>query len=125
MAERSLTGVFDHRNFATQGLYPGLVSTRSVANLGHFEIQVIIEPVSQGGGGWAPVGLSYDKYRIRIIVTRKGKTWEYEQIVSSTTAKIVAKVLKKKVAEPTISVNSRIIESNEPEIKVTHVNRKT
>ncbi len=123
-AERSLTGVFDHKNFATQGLFPGLVTTRSVANLGHFEIQVIIEPIG-AGGGWVPVGPQIDKYRVRIIITRKGKKWEYEQIVGSTMAKVAARILNTKIAEPSITLGA-IKESKEPEIKVNvNVNRKT
>lgn len=114
--------MFDHKNFALNGLFPGLVTTRSVANLGHFEIEVIIEPVAPSGGGgfYQPLKPSITKYKVKIRVTRKGKVWEYEQIVGSTTAKVLAKVLKKKVAEPIISVvHKSMVEENEPIIKVT------
>jgi hypothetical protein len=114
--------VFDHKNFATQGLYPGLVSTRSIANLGQFEFEVTIEPIPGSGGGgfsYTPLSVGPTKYKIRIRVTRKGKTWEYEQIVGLTMAKVVAKVINKKIAEPTISVvNTSMVENKDPVIKV-------
>jgi hypothetical protein len=121
--------MFDHRNFALMGLFPGLVTHRSIANLGHFEIEITIEPQPSGGGGggfYRPTGAGTDKYKIRIRVTRKGRVWEFEKIVGSTMAKVLAKVIKKKVAEPSViaTVNNRINESAAPEIKVTHVNRK-
>ena len=114
--------MIDHRNFALNGLFPGLVTTRSVANLGAFEVQVIIEPVQDlGGGGYSyhPYSPQLDKYKIRIIVTRKNKKWEYETIVGSTTAKIAARILNKKVAEPSIKVVTNIRDSEQPTVKVT------
>jgi len=121
--------VFDHKNLAVDGLFPGLATHMSIANLGSFGVQVIIEPVSYGGGGGyvtAPTGFKTDKYRIRIIVTRKGKRWSYERIVSTNTAKVIAKLAKIELNVPSISVgNITVNESAEPVVKVTHVNRKT
>jgi hypothetical protein len=118
--------VFDHKNFALNGLYPGMTSTRSIANLGHFEVEVTIEPVGPGFGGggyYEPYSPSSTKYKVKMRITRKGKTWEYEQIVGSTTAKIIAKVIKVKVAEPAVSVINTSMVSN-PEVKVkVNVNR--
>lgn len=115
--------MFDHKNFALNGLFPGLVSTRSVANLGHFEIEVIIEPVPSGGGGggfYQPQKQVITKYKVKIRITRKGKVWAYEKIVGTTTAKVIAKLLKKKVEIPIVSVsNTSMVEQTEPQIKVT------
>jgi len=116
--------VFDHRNLATEGLYPGLVSTFSIAVLGALEIEVIIEPVvpSVGGGGFGVVLPRKDKYKLRIIVRRKDKTWNYETIISSTTARVIAKLNRVKRVEPQIVVESsavKVIEKEEPTIKVT------
>ena len=120
--------MFNHKNFALNGLFPGLVSTRSVANLGHFEIEVIIEPVypQGGGGGYVPRPLNDrpTKYRIVIRITRNGKTWKYEQIVSTAVAKVTAKLIGKTLVEPTVSVvNTSMVQQNE--VKVTaNVNSK-
>jgi hypothetical protein len=95
--------VFDHRNFALLGLYPGLVSTRSVANLGHFEVEVIIEPVTGGGGGWAPA-TPITKYNVRIIVRTKTKVWDYKTTVNTTMARVIARVIGKKLEEPTVTM---------------------
>jgi len=111
--------VFDHKNFALNGLFPGLVTTRSVANLGHFEIEVTITSTG-GGGAIFPLGNKSNKYKVRIRVTRNGKTWEYESEVGSTMAKVIAKVMKTKIAEPSVSYTGiSMAESREPQIKVT------
>lgn len=113
--------MFDHRNFSVSGLFPGLVTSRSIANLGTFEIEVIIEPVypGTGGGGYSytPAGITKDKYKVKIRITRKGKVWEYEKIVGSTTAKVVAKVIGIKVAEPTVHITSKSM-VEQTEVKV-------
>ena len=115
--------MFNHKNFALNGLFPGLVTTRSVANLGSFEIEVIIEPVTPSGGGggfYHPLKPSDTKYKVKIRVTRNGKLWEYEKVVGSTIARVVAKVIRKKLAEPSILVtNTSMVENTEPVIKVT------
>ena len=116
--------MFDHRNLATEGLYPGLVSTFSMAVLGLLEIEVIIEPVapSFGGGGYGGVVLPRkDKYKLRIIVRRKGKTWNYETIITDTTARVIAKIAKVKKKEASVVLESvqAKIDREEPTIKVT------
>ena len=117
--------MFDHKNFALNGLYPGLVTTRSVANLGHFEIEVIITPPlpdhSGGGGGWVP-GARPQKWHIKIKVTRKGKVWEYESDVNKATAKVAAKLLRVKIPEPTFVVEE-VKEVLTPEVKVSLRNK--
>lgn len=116
--------MFDHRNLATEGLYPGLVSTFSIAVLGALEIEVIIEPVvpSFGGGGYGVPLPQKDKYRVRIRIKRKGKVWEYENIVSSTTARIIAKLMKVEKKDPEVvleNVRASIVQDVDPTIKVT------
>jgi hypothetical protein len=115
--------MFYHQNLALNGLFPGITTHRSVANLGHFEIEVIITPVpySMGGGGYSytPTGVGTDKYSIKIRITRKGKVWDYEKIVGVTTAKVFAKVIGKKITTPTISVlSTSMVEQVAPIIKV-------
>lgn len=115
--------MFDHRNLATEGLYPGLVSTFSIAVLGALEIEVIIEPVvpSVGGGGYGVVLPRKDKYKIKIRVKRKDKVWNYESIVSSTTAKVIAKLMRVEKKEPEVvleNVTARVKQDIEPQIKV-------
>ena len=103
---------FDHENFATHGLYPGLVTTRSIANLGHLKVEIIIEPVVGGRSG--PVSSTElskkkDKYKVTIRITYKSRVYDYTSIVASWTANIFAKMMGvklKKEVDPTIAVNS-------------------
>lgn len=94
--------MFNHKSFATLGLYPGLVSTRSVANLGHFEVEVIIEPVQPSGGGGFAQSKPITKYNVRIVVRSNNKVWDYQTTVNKTTARVIAKVIRKKLPEPEI-----------------------
>lgn len=113
--------MFDHRNLATEGLYPGLVSTFSIAVLGTLEIEVIIEPVVPSFGGGGVVLPRKDKYKIKIRVKRKDKVWNYESIVSSTTARVIAKLMKVEKKEPEVvleNVTARVKQDTEPQIKV-------
>jgi hypothetical protein len=97
------------------------VTHRSIANLGSFTIEITIEPVGPTGGGYtySPPSRS-TKYKIKIRVSRRGRVWEYEKLVSSTTANVFAKVINKKVVEPTVSIiNTSMVEHKEPEIRVS------
>lgn len=114
--------MFNHKSFATGGLFPGLVTTRSIANLGAFEIEVIIEPptptpVTGGGGGYQrPIKA---KYKIKIRVTRKNKVWNFESEVNDVTARVMAKILRVDLKkEPTVEVTSAKIKTNNPSVKV-------
>lgn len=100
--------MFDHRSLATDGLFPGLVSTFSVAIAGALLLDVIIEPIIRpsGGGGYVP-GARKDKYKVTIRVSRNGKIWKYERVVTNTAARVLAKVLQVKLPEePQITVHS-------------------
>ncbi len=112
--------MFDHKNFATGGFFPGRVTTRSIANLGSFEIEVIIEPVQPtGGGGGYYQPSKKDKYKIRIRVSSKGRKWEYESIVNSLTAKVVAKLSGITLKAPEVQVKSVTVSQKiTPTIKV-------
>jgi hypothetical protein len=93
---------------ALNGLFPGLVTTRSVANLGVFEIEVIIEPTYPGGGGGYVPGAKPDKYKVTIRVTMKnGRVWNYSRVVTNTIARVIAKLTGVKFEEqPDITVTS-------------------
>lgn len=115
--------MFNHKNAAVEGLYPGMTTHKSIANLGLFDFEITIEPQPPsgfgGGGFYSPLNVGPTKYKVKIKITRKGKTWEYEQIVGLTMAKVLAKVTKIKIAEPTFSiVNTSMVENTEPVIKV-------
>lgn len=111
---------------ATQGLYPGIVSTRSIANLGHFELEITIR--RGGGGGIAdttrlgPAGKKEDKYIITIRVKYKTRIWEYERTVTEPTAKVAAKLLRTELpqeeAAPDIVVTVQEKPVTEPTIEV-------
>jgi hypothetical protein len=87
--------MFEHKNLALQGLFPGSVTTRSIANLGVFESEVIIEPVvpSRGGGGGfsaAPLHVKPTHYRVTVRVKYNGKWYEDTQIVDEHRARVIA-----------------------------------
>lgn len=87
--------MFDHRNLAVEGLFPGLVTTQSVANLGLFDIEVIIQPIPVGGGGGYAPTLKPDKYQVTIRVTMKnGRRWTYTRVVSNTLARVFARLAR-------------------------------
>lgn len=117
--------MFDHRNFALLGLYPGLVSTFSVAGLGQLEITLTpIEPEFQpglgGGGYYGPRISSPTKYLLKIRITRKGKTWESQSTISSTFAKVLAKFIGREL--PSVSVSQhQVITKEQPGIEIKHV----
>lgn len=80
---------------ATMGLYPGLVSTWSIANLGHYETEVIIEPVSPSvGGGYVPTppGMKPDRYRVTVRVKFNGKWYEETRYEDDLQARVTAKI---------------------------------
>lgn len=115
--------MFDHRNFAVHGLYPGLVSIRSIANLGQFDVEIIIEPEvpSLGGGGYSSIlNPTKTKYTLKIRVNRKDKTWEYESKISQTTAKVIAKFLKKELPAVEL-VDVTVTQKEQPAVEVKHV----
>jgi hypothetical protein len=87
--------MFDKENLALGGLFPGLVTTNSIANLGTFTVEVIIQPVvSNGGGGWVPVsrGQRPDRYLVTVKITYDGETYETSKVVDDDRAKIDAKL---------------------------------
>lgn len=90
--------MFEHKNLAVQGLFPGQVTTRSIANLGTYETEVIIEPViphSSGGGGWggfvpAPLHRKPTHFRVTVRIKYNGKWYEDTQIVDEKQARVIA-----------------------------------
>lgn len=104
------------------GLYPGLVSTFSIAALGQFEIELIPEPPeipSYGGGPGLLLSPQPVKYLLKIRVTRRGKTWNHESRISVTTAKVIAKFLGREL--PTVAVLDTRVKQETPEVEVRHV----
>ena len=76
--------MFNHKNFALNGLFPGLVSHRSIANLGHFEVEIIVQPlpadqVKVGGSGWlSPI----QDHVIIVRIKKDDKVWEAQYVTS-------------------------------------------
>lgn len=117
---------FDHENFAVNGLYPGLVTTRSIANIGHLEIEIVIE-------GLAPPGIAdttrlskkKDKYKVTIRVTYKSRVYEYSSIVGEWLANIYAKLIcveLKKPMDPIVTMESVTVKG--PEEIIVEVTKK-
>lgn len=104
------------------GLYPGLVSTYSIAALGQFEIELVpvFPDIPLGGGAGLLLSPKPVKYLLKIRVSRKGKTWNHESKISVSTAKVIAKFLGREL--PTVAVvDTRVIEQETPEVEVRHV----
>ena len=117
--------MFDHRNFATMGLFPGLVTTFSIAAMGQLEISLTpIEPVFEPGLGGGYYGSQFKqsatKYLLNIRITRKGRTWEQQSTISHTAAKVIAKFLGREL--PAVSLlHSQVVNKETPEVEVKHV----
>lgn len=88
--------MFDHKNMAVEGLYPGLQSTFQIALNGVFETEVIITPVvpSNSGGGFvsAPLHLRAKHFRVTVRVKYNGKWYEDTQVVDEHQARVIAKL---------------------------------
>ena len=121
--------MFDFRNFAVDGLMPGLFSHSTLATAGAKDIQVIIEPVVQAlsGGGYVPwnsgVSSKPDRYRVTITVTINGKRYSDSKIVDDTEARVIAKFNGIEFDEtvPMVSINGVQVFSEQTEIKVSAV----
>jgi hypothetical protein len=118
--------MFYHQNLALEGLFPGVSSFESIANKGHLEREVIIEPVvGNGGGGYVPVpkGQKPERYRVTVRVTINGKRYEETQIVDDNQARVLAQLSGITLfsdTETMVSVNGiQVFENTEPSIKVT------
>ena len=115
---------FDHENFALNGLYPGLVTTRSIANIGHLKVEVIIEPLGRGGPvDTTDLSKRKDKYKVTIRVTYKSRVFEYYREVGRWEANIYAKMLGVELMtppDPTITMESVAVKDPEEiTVKVT------
>jgi len=114
--------VFNHKLLATDGLFPGLKSTLSIATLGAFIIGIEITPIrSTGGGGYGP-NLQTDKYKVTIRVSFKNKRWTLERVVDKLLARVTARLSGIKFQEePQIAITSVNCYSITPEIKVDKI----
>jgi hypothetical protein len=81
---------FDHRLLATDGLFPNLTSHFSIAVLGAFYVEIIIEPPKPKGPDYGYADL---EYKITIRVRYNGKTWDQSRYVSYFTGKSLEKVV--------------------------------
>ena len=113
--------VFDPRDMATQGLFPGRTNPFSVSVMGHLLFEVDIEIIApERAGGSAGTGRrEKDKYRVTIRVSRKDRKWDFETTVSEWFANVLARFIGKKIIEPEVEVTSVTVRHKaDPEIKV-------
>ena len=84
---------FDFQNFAVDGLYPRKFYHYSAAVLG-LNVSITITPKEpkQGGGG-IPYLIDYNKYIIKVVLTRNNKTYTYEREVNFTGLESPEKIL--------------------------------
>ncbi len=118
--------MFQHLAGATQGLAPSLVSKRYIANLGMYDVEVIIEPVvPSGGGGYSPptFGQRPSHFRVTVKVTFKGKVYKSVQIMTPSEARVFAKlkgIVNFTENSPMVAINGvQILEQKEIEVNVS------
>ena len=115
--------MFLHRQLATSGLHPNGLTHRGIANLGTFEVEVIIVPIPQptGGGGGYNRPLPR-QFRVTVRVRFNGKIYEDSQIVDEHRARVIAKfrgITNFSTSSPMVSVNGvQITEEKEIQIRV-------
>ena len=115
--------MFYHQSLAVHGLWPEFLSPGSIANLGHFETEVVITPVVRtGGGGYVPSFKGKpDRYEVRVRVRIWDKWYEEVAIVSDDKARVSAEfhgITEFKDNAVMISVNG--VQQYEPEkVKVS------
>ena len=108
---------FDHENFATNGLYPGLVTTRSIANLGHLKVEISIR--RKGGPGTArttDLSRKEDKYIVTIRVTYGTRVYEYSREDGRWEANIYAKLMGVELStlpDPVVTMDSVTVKQPE------------
>lgn len=85
--------MFSVQNLALGGFYPGLVTSMSIANIGIFDVEVIIQPVVSGGGGYVPSRRNEkpERYRVTVRVIHNGKVYEESIVVDDHAARVSAK----------------------------------
>ena len=116
--------MFLHRQLATEGLNPNGLTHRGIANLGTFEVEVIIVPIPHptGGGGGYNRPLPR-QFRVTVRVRFNGKVYEDSQIVDEHRARVIAKFRGIKMfsrTSPMVSVNGiQIMEEKEIQVRVT------
>ena len=119
--------MFDFRNFAVDGLMPGMFTHSALATGGTMDIQVTIEPVvvAPSGGGYVPwsrdSGVKPDRYRVTITVTINGKKYSDSKIVDDLQARVIAKFngIEFNETQPMISINGVQVVSEKQEVKIT------
>lgn len=89
--------MFDTRNMAMDGFYPGLTQPFSIAMLGVHETEVIITPVipsTQGGGGFvgAPLHIRAKHFKVTVRIKYNGVWYEDTQIVDEKQARVIAEL---------------------------------
>lgn len=85
--------MFDHKKMATHGLFPGTVTNLGVANMGVYDVEVIITPVVQNAGGgfsFAPLHRKPTHFRVTVRIKYNGKWYEDTQIVDEKQARVIA-----------------------------------
>ena len=74
---------FNHKDMATQGLWPKRAVHKLIANLGHwFAIEIRVLEEKGGAATTTDLRSRKDKYKVIMRVTYKTRTWEFEQEVS-------------------------------------------
>lgn len=120
--------MFDHKNMAVDGMYPGLQSTFQIAMSGVFETEVIITPVvPTGGGGFvsAPLHLRAKHFRVTVRVKYNGVWYEDTQVVDEKQARVIAQLKGIKSFSPgnvMVSVNGvQIFEQEQIQVTVNRI----
>ena len=122
--------MFNHKNLAVEGMYPGMQTTFSIALRGEYETEVIITPVipsPQGGGGFVgtPLHIRARHFRVTVRIKYNGKWYEDTQVVDDKQARVIAQLKGIKSFSPgnvMVSVNGvQIFEQEQIQVTVNRI----
>jgi hypothetical protein len=123
---------------ALLGLFPGVATTQTIANLGHFEIEIRISGGDSGGG---PIFSGYPKrrapltgpipqnnysglvpytYNVTITINKDGQYWTTTNTVDQSTAQVTADLIGMTI-KPTGVVVKSINSSEVPAAVITAI----
>ena len=126
--------MFEHKNAALDGFYPGLVQHQPISNLGVYQSEVIIIPVYEDSEDGNYFNLKKKKkkknpkyYIVVIRVFFNGKRYEEQRLVDEKEARVIAKLHGISFKQrPLVSINGvQVLNQKQVEILVKNIQSGT